>query len=51
MQIGFLAKKPRELGVEYIYADAWSARAYMKTNNNTLSIDGIIVKMKCSPIL
>lgn len=25
------------MGVKYIYADAWSAPAFMKTNDNTVS--------------
>lgn len=29
------------MGVKYIYADAWSAPGYMKTNNNYVSIRGV----------
>jgi O-glycosyl hydrolase len=33
----WLSKQARLLGVEYIYADAWSAPGFMKTNNNQVS--------------
>ncbi|KAJ6119140.1 hypothetical protein N7523_003420 [Penicillium sp. IBT 18751x] len=33
----FWSKKAREMGVKYIYADAWSAPGFMKTNNDYIS--------------
>jgi O-glycosyl hydrolase len=33
----FWSQKAREMGVEYIYADAWSAPGFMKTNDNYVS--------------
>ena len=33
----FCSQKAREMGVEYSYADAWSAPGFMKTNDNYVS--------------
>jgi O-glycosyl hydrolase len=34
----WLSKQARALGVQFIYADAWSAPAFMKTNNNQVRL-------------
>lgn len=34
----FWSQKAREMGVEYIYADAWSAPGFMKTNDDYVII-------------
>lgn len=37
----FWSKKAREMGVKYIYGDAWSAPGYMKTNDDYVRVQWI----------
>jgi hypothetical protein len=44
----WLAQQALARGVKYIYADAWSADGYMKTNSKSPSgWDFVIVARKC----